>query len=81
MVTDLRRDLEITLTHGYLSLFIKHANVILYAITGIYVDDYVSCGDKEFWEFMKKKLLDKFKSRSREVDNTVFAGVRILLCS
>lgn len=53
----------------------KYTNFKFIDITGMCVDDSLSYGDKHFWEFITQTK-DKFKSRDREIYDTVFAGVR-----
>ena len=72
----LTKDMEMNTTVGELSLFIKHVDKKLIGMTGIYVDDSLLCGNDEFLKASDKSL-ETFESREREMDNTLFAGVKV----
>jgi hypothetical protein len=59
-----------------MSLFYKHPNDGLGGMTGTHVDDSISAGTFQLGA-LTAKMMERFESRKKEMDNTKFEGVNI----
>ena len=72
----LRKDLLMKQTDGDLALWFKGVGKALQGLIGVYVDDQLGCGTKEFVKY-SEETEKKFKSRARCFDKLHFAGIEI----
>lgn len=75
--TPLETDLCLKHAMSDISLFTKHIRKNISGMTGLYSDDFISCGDESFFK-ETKKTMDRFNSPIRKIDNITFAGVRVI---
>lgn len=73
----LAKDLGMKHIKGDIWLSTNSSHKKLKGMTGLYVDDSVSCGDKEFFEEFDKTS-KRFNPSNRNTDNISFAGIKLI---
>lgn len=76
MTRHLKEDLEMTQACLDISLFFKRVQGKLTGLSGMYVDDGIHAGNAKFLEECDKTQT-KFKSKPRDMDHFVFAGIQV----
>ena len=67
-------DLSMKPTTGDLSLYVKHISGQLSGLSGVYVDDLIEAGSKEFSNFTKQTG-QRFDAKARKLGNAKFMGM------
>ena len=69
-------DLDMQPMAGDPSLHMREANGMVHGMLGVYVDEFLLCGDESFQAFAEM-ILETFESRQLEWDNIEFLGLKI----